>query len=260
MDVILTAGGVPGPEDPLYIYTQGKPKALLDLAGKPMIQWSVDCLSAVKQIGTLVIVGLEDEVPIDFSGRLLRMESKGDMVSNIIAASRLLLEKGHSSPQALVIASDVPALKPAMIEWMISQIEGTSNEITYCVVTKETMDQRYPDSRRSFIKLKDVEVCGGDVNAINLETIDYDNPIWRKIVENRKNALKQAALFGLDTLLMILTKSLTLAQVEHRISKKLGVNGRLLINPYAETAMDVDKPRQLEMIAADFRLNEIMRG
>ena len=260
MDVILTAGGIPGPEDPLFIYTQGKPKALLDLAGKPMIQWAVDCLSAVKQIDTLVLVGLDNEVEVQFSGRLLRMESKGDMVSNIIAAAHLLLEKGHSSPQVLVMASDVPAVTPEMIEWMIEQVQGTTNEITYTVVPKEVMENRFPDSRRSFIPIKDMEVCGGDVNAINIETIDYNNPIWRKLVDNRKNALKQAALLGLDTLVLILLRSLTLEQLETRLSKRLGINGRVLVSPYAETAMDIDKPRQLEMLAADFRLSEIIGG
>jgi len=258
MDVILTAGGVPVSEDPLFSYTQGKPKALLELGGKPMIQWTVDCLSAVKQVDTLVLVGLDDTVDVQFDGRLLRMESKDDMVSNIIAAAHLLLEKGNSSPQALVMASDIPTVKPAMVEWLIEQVQGTTNEITYTVVTKDVMEARFPGSHRSFIPLKDMQVCGGDVNAINIETIDYDNPIWRKLIDNRKNALKQAALLGLDTLLLILLRALTLKQLETRLSKRLGINGRVLVSPFAETAMDVDKPHQFEMIAADFRFTEVI--
>jgi NDP-sugar pyrophosphorylase family protein len=38
MDVIIPAGGIPRPNHPIYKYTQGKPKALLDIAGKPMIR------------------------------------------------------------------------------------------------------------------------------------------------------------------------------------------------------------------------------
>jgi len=38
MDVIITAGGIPRPKHPLYKFTQGKPKALKDIAGKPMIR------------------------------------------------------------------------------------------------------------------------------------------------------------------------------------------------------------------------------
>lgn len=260
MDVIVTAGGIPGVEDPLYPFTQGKPKALLSLGGKPMIQWILDCLASVTTVDQVVLVGLDDACAVKFPRTLLRMENKGDMVSNITSAAHLLLEKGPSNPQALVMASDVPAVTPEMIAWMIDQVAGTENDITYTVVTKEIMEARYPDARRSFIKFKDAEVCGGDVNAINVATINYDNPIWRKLVDNRKNALKQAALLGFDTLLLILLKSLTLAQTETRICKRLRINGKLLVSPYAETAMDVDKPRQLEMMEADFRLAELMAG
>jgi NDP-sugar pyrophosphorylase family protein len=38
MDAIITAGGIPQPGDPLYVYSNGDSKALIDIAGKPMIQ------------------------------------------------------------------------------------------------------------------------------------------------------------------------------------------------------------------------------
>ena len=44
MDAIVTAGGIPRPEDPLYTYSHGDSKALIDVAGKPMIQWVLDAL------------------------------------------------------------------------------------------------------------------------------------------------------------------------------------------------------------------------
>ena len=33
MDAIVTAGGIPHPDEPLYPYTQGGSKATLDIAG-----------------------------------------------------------------------------------------------------------------------------------------------------------------------------------------------------------------------------------
>ena len=50
MDAIVIAGGVPKPEDPLYEYTQGQPKALLDIAGKSMVQWVLDALAEADSI------------------------------------------------------------------------------------------------------------------------------------------------------------------------------------------------------------------
>ena len=34
IDAVVMAGGVPGPDEPLYPLTQGRPKALLPLAGR----------------------------------------------------------------------------------------------------------------------------------------------------------------------------------------------------------------------------------
>ena len=44
MDAIVIAGGIPQPEDPLYTYSHGDSKALIDVAGKPMVQWVLDAL------------------------------------------------------------------------------------------------------------------------------------------------------------------------------------------------------------------------
>ncbi len=52
MDAIVTAGGIPLPEEPLYDATQGHPKALVDVAGKPMVQWVLDALTEARSIET----------------------------------------------------------------------------------------------------------------------------------------------------------------------------------------------------------------
>lgn len=75
--------------------------------------------------------------------------------------------------------------------------------------------------------------------------------IWKKLIESRKNPLKQAALLGLDTLLLVLLRRITLDQAVSRVTSRLHLTGRAILTPYAEMAMDVDKPHQLEMMRAD---------
>jgi GTP:adenosylcobinamide-phosphate guanylyltransferase len=261
MDVILTAGGIPEPDDPLFAITNGLPKALMQIGGQTLIQWSLDALSKAESIDNVVLVGLPAGTEIRYSGTILRMENQGNLVSNITVAAQKLLENGASSPYALVMASDVPTVQPEILDWLTTQVEQADSDLVYTVVTREVMETRFPNSHRSYIKLKDVAVCGGDINAIRLDKISYDNPMWRRLVDTRKNALKQAALLGFDTLFKILTRSLTLEQTESRVCQKLGVNGKLLLSPYAEIAMDVDKPSQYELLNQELlqfaRLREI---
>ena len=261
MDVILTAGGIPEPDDPLFAITNGLPKALMQIGGQTLIQWSLDALSKAASIDNVVLVGLPAGAEIHYSGKLIRMENQGDLVSNITVAAQKLLENGASSPYALVMASDVPTVQPEILDWLTGQVEQAASDLVYTVVAREVMESRFPDSHRSYIKLKDVAVCGGDINAIRLEKINYDNPIWRRLVDTRKNALKQASLLGFDTLFLVLIRALTLAQTESRVCRKMGIAGKLLLSPYAEIAMDVDKPAQFELLDQELlqsaRLNEI---
>jgi hypothetical protein len=64
----------------------------------------------------------------------------------------------------------------------------------------------------------------------------------------RKNPIRQASLIGLDTVLLLLLKQLTIQEAVRRIGKRLEIRGRALDCPYAEIGMDVDKPFQLEIM------------
>jgi GTP:adenosylcobinamide-phosphate guanylyltransferase len=251
MDVILTAGGTPTPEDPLYSYSDGLPKAMIPIGDKPMIQWVLDALAGAKTINRVVLIGLADNIQVNYPRDLVRIEDQGTMVENIIAGAQKLLSFPDPSQYALIAASDVPAVTSEAIDWVSDQTVKLQKDLVYTVVSKPVMEERFPESKRSYIPLKDISICGGDINAIDLRKVNYDNPIYRKLIDARKNALKQASLLGFDTLLLILFRAITLEQTEKRVCNRLEVSGRVLPSPYAEIAMDVDKPGQLEILRND---------
>ncbi len=78
-----------------------------------------------------------------------------------------------------------------------------------------------------------------------------ETDIWEKITDARKSPLKQAALVGFDTALLLLTGQLTLEKAETNIMKKLNFTGKAILCPYAEVGMDVDKLFQLELMRED---------
>jgi len=224
---------------------------MIPIGDKPMIQWVLDALSAAKTIQRIVLIGLANDIQVNYPRDLVRIEDQGSMVENIIAGAQKLLSFPDPSQYALIAASDVPAVTPEVIDWVSEQTVKLQKDLVYTVVSKPVMEKRFPESKRSYIPLKDISICGGDINAINLTKVNYDNPIYRKLIDARKNALRQASLLGFDTLLLILFRAITLEQTEKRVCKRLGVSGRVLPSPYAEIAMDVDKPGQLEILRND---------
>ncbi len=256
MDAIVTAGGVPQPGDPLFEYTQGGSKALLDLAGKPMAQWVLDALSHSQSIDQIALVGLTEESGLVSTKPMIFIPNQGGMLDNIVAGAHKLMDIKPGIEVVLTVSSDIPAVTAEMIDWMVSEINISNHQVYYNVVTKEDMENRFPGSNRSFTRFRDVSVCGGDMTAFRTELVTGENNLWQKVIEARKNVFKQAALIGYDTLLLLLLRRLTLDGAVKRATKSLQVTARALRCPYPEIAMDVDKPFQLDLLHAELAQRE----
>jgi len=251
MDAIVTAGGIPEPGDLLYPYTQGQSKALLEVAGKPMIQWVLDALCGSEMINNIVLVSLDPEIDIQISKPVAYVPHQGGMLANARAGVDKVAELNPESELILMASSDIPAITTEMVDWAIKAAMETEDDVYYNVVTRETMEARYPGSKRSFIKFKGNEVCGADMNVIRASIAVGNDELWNNLIGARKNAFKQAALFGYDTLLLLLLRQLPIESVVKRAGSRMGLRGRAVNSPYAEIAMDVDKPYQLELLRAE---------
>ena len=251
MDAIVTAGGIPKPDEPLYPYTQGGSKALLDVAGKPMVQWCLDALSGAKDIEHVVVMGLDESSGLSCKKPITYLPNQGDMLENILGGIQKVLEINPQAHHALVVSSDIPGITPDMVDWVIEVCMQTDDDVYYNVIERKVMEKRYPDSRRTWTRLKDVEVCGGDMNVIRTMTVKEQRKTWERIIESRKSPAKQAALIGFDTLLLFLLHAISLEDAVQKVCKRLKLKGRVVRCPYAEVGMDVDKPHQLEMMRLD---------
>ena len=253
MDAIILAGGIPGPDEPLYPLTQDQSKSLLDIGGKPMVEWVIDALEGSSVIDRIVVVGLSSNYHLKSKNDLILADDTGSMLSNIKTGSEILA-RDYQNPHdhhAILAASDIPAITPAMVDWEAEKISQSDHDIYYSLITRQTMETRFPGSRRSFYKIKDAEVCGGDLNAIRLTLMTDPSAKWQQLVNARKNAFKQAALIGFDTLFMLLFRQFTIDSIGPWLSQRLEIKGRVFLNPYAETGMDIDKPEQLDLIRKD---------
>jgi NDP-sugar pyrophosphorylase family protein len=251
MDAIIIAGGIPKPGEPLYETTKGKPKAMLEIAGKSMIQWVLDALENSDKVDQIVISGLPENFALESNKTKAYIPTQNDMLENVKAGILKILELNPDAKQIIVASSDIPTIKPEMIDWLVDSCSDPDYDFYYNVVTRETMETRFPHSNRSFVRLKDVEVCGGDINVINSTAVTKNNELWGKIVAARKNAVKQAYLIGIDNLILLLLRAVDLEGAVKRVSKRMNIKAKVLLCPYAEMAMDVDKPHQLEMIRKD---------
>jgi len=224
---------------------------MLDICGKPMIQWVMDALDQAETIGRVVVIGLSADSHLKYSKEVAYLPDQGEMIDNIRAGVGKLLEMDPQPRRVMLVSSDVPAIAPESLNWVVNTAMQTEDDLYYTVIPRHVMESRYPTSRRSYVHLQDIEACGGDVNVIHSGLVQGDDAFWRKLVAARKSAVKQAALIGYDTLILLLLHRTTLDKAVKRVTNRLGLKGRAIVSPYAEIGMDVDKPHQLEIMRLD---------
>jgi CTP:molybdopterin cytidylyltransferase MocA len=254
VDALLAAGGQSRPGDPLYPLTQGRPKSLLDIAGKPMAQWVLDALAGSDRIGRVVIVGLGAEhgltcgdKPVDY------LPSAGNMVDNTRAGIERIVQLNPDAKYTLWASADIPTVRAEHVNWLVDTFQRNGGDAGYAVVERSVMEARFPASRRTYTHLKNLVVCGGDMNMLGTRLVKGDLALWRKITDARKSVFRQASLIGFETLFLLAVRQLTLERGVELVCKRLGIRGRAVICPFAEVGMDVDKPFQYDIVVNDLR-------
>jgi GTP:adenosylcobinamide-phosphate guanylyltransferase len=258
MDAIVTAGGIPLPEDPLYPYTNGNSKALVDVAGKPMIQWVLDAMGDARHVDNVITIGLSPKSEVTCKKPLHFVSNQGRMLANIVAGVEKSLELDPKTEYVIVSSSDIPGITAEMVDWLVETCMQTKEDIYYGVVPREVMEARYPGSNRTYTKLKDIQLCGADMHITHVRMATEHLEMWEELIGNRKSPLKQAATIGFGTLFKVATRSITLDDLVDVITKRLDITGRPIIWEHAEPGMDVDKPHQLELVRED--MEKLLQG
>lgn len=250
MDGIILAGGRPEPEDPLYPYTGGTAKALLEVGSRTMIERVAGALQSAPSVQDLLIVGLDESetAGLFFARPVHFLPDQGGMVANARAGIEWTQANRPAATELLLSTADIPLLTGAIVEWLIGVCRPFDALAYYTMVRRETMGVRFPNSRRTFIRLKDVAVAGGDLHIVQTRILSTDDALWEALTNARKHAWKLARLVGPGMLLRLLTRQLTVSAIEETASRIFEAPIRIVISPHPELAMDVDRPHQLEIL------------
>ncbi len=258
LPVIVLAGGVPEPGDPLYAYTQGKPKALLDMGGQPMLTRVIAGLEAAASTGEIVVVGLDEPAdraqiesarPVDF------LPNQGSIVRNVAAGLAWVADHRPEAGTFIVCSSDIPHLQGWMVDELVEACRPFDRLLYYPVATPETIESRYPDSRRTYTRLKGgVRIAGGDIFIAQTRILDTNHELWEQLTQARKHAWQIARAVGFGTLLRLLFRRMGVEEAAATAGRILGSGQPIgvVFLPHAELAMDGDKPHQIELLRRHF--------
>lgn len=252
MDAFVVAGGKPGPEDELYSYTNGEPKAVIPMGDRTMMERVIDALQDAQQIDEIVVVGIGHDHGMTFKRPVHHLPDQGSMIANAKAGMDWLIEHDPNPRLVVGVSSDIPTLTGEVVDDLIETCRPWQHVLYYTVVTPEVMEKRFPNSARTYVRFKETHVAGGDMFLIHTNLTRTDPELLEAFSNARKHAWKLARLVGLRTLLKFLLHRLSLAEVEQTGQKILNGPVKVVISPHAEIAMDADKPNQIDLLQAEF--------
>jgi GTP:adenosylcobinamide-phosphate guanylyltransferase len=250
----LVLAGSRGPADPVATAARLLNKALVPVAGRAMVLRVIDTLRQIPEIGRIVLC-IDDPRIVSSLPELQTAVGRGEIATvgaahspaaSVLAALELL-----SEPLPLLIATaDHPLLTPEMVQYFLGALGDA--EAAASVATEALIAPVYPQTRRTYVRLKDGAYSGCNLFAFVSSDAARAVQFWNKVERYRKQPWRLFAAAGPRLLLLFLLRRLDLASAVERLSGALNLRLRVVTLPFAEAAIDVDKPSDLALVEKIF--------
>ena len=234
---IVLAGSRPG-HDALAQSFGTDLKALIPVAGEPMVRRPVRALLQSRMVGKVVVLSqapdrIGAELPDD--PRVESRQSKGTIAETLLE----LLDDREAAWPVLVTTADHALLDTAMVDQFCAAAEGA--DLAIGVVERGPLLRRLPDTTRTWLRFRGGAYTGANLFALRSTAVRPAIELWRSVEQDRKKAWRILSLLGPGVMLTVALRLVSLAEVLSRLSVRMGltVEAVELSNPLA--GVDVDK-------------------
>ncbi|MHB1456263.1 MAG: NTP transferase domain-containing protein [Armatimonadota bacterium] len=223
-------------------------RAELPFAGKLMLIHIVNALAGASSVSTIRVVG---ETLCDCITETI--PPSDEMLENVIKGVKACAGDSPDG-RVLISTSDIPFLTSEAVDDFVNQCMLTEADLYYPYVLKEDNDRRFPGVKRTYVKLAEGVVTGGNIVMMNADFLDKNADLLREVMAARKNIAKMAKIIGLGTLLrMVIAQTLwkgalRISHVEQAAGRVMNARLKAIRSPYPEIGADIDRRDQLEQM------------
>ncbi|MCL2680145.1 MAG: nucleotidyltransferase family protein [Coriobacteriia bacterium] len=237
IDAIVLAGG-----DGSVIDPQASVKGMIQIAGKPMVQWVVEALRRADSIRNIAVVlppGQDSSPWEQFIDHLVL--SDGQISENMAAGLDVL----PPSDFIVGVTSDIPTLTPEAIDDLCAQTIARRADLAYPLLREAAMLADYPGAQRTFVKIRGGKVTGGNAVVFNPHNFQRLYDFAQSLFDVRKSPLKLASIAGPKFVFKLAAGNLDVRDVERRLKQLLDVDCAAIFSEHTSIGADVDKPADL---------------
>ncbi len=242
----LVLAGARAAGDPLCQAEGVASKAVIDIAGQPMLSRVLRALGASRANAPAWVLGLEgdalDAAADGIACQPLASEGRGP------ASSLIRALEGPVSTPLLVTTCDHALLTPAMVDSFLAKSIASDADLTVGFAERSVIEADYPETRRTYLRLGGAELSGCNLfylaSPAALKVIRF----WQSAEQDRKKPWRIAWRFGPLTALRILLSRAGPEAAFALLSRQLGAKVSPVTLDFAEAAIDVDKPDDLVLV------------
>jgi GTP:adenosylcobinamide-phosphate guanylyltransferase len=248
----LVLAGDRGPDDPLLKAAGVPGKALIEIGGKIMLERVVDALLEAKTIDRILV-----------SGPPKKILEGSPALRKLLARPRVSWQESGASPSRsaeqafkqipatdpiLLTTADHALLQPEMVDFFCRTALEIQTDLAVGMEDYRILQQAFPESRRTVTRFQDGAYCTCNLFAFLSPESRRAAHFWQQVEQQRKKPLRLISLCGWPTVLRFLLGRLTLDDAIARLARRMGLTARAVRLPFAEAAIDVDKPADLELV------------
>lgn len=254
MNALILAGSR-GPDDPMAKAAGVSHKALLPVAGVPMLLRVVEALCATPDIERIYVcienAGVIDRVPALEAlhrDRVLEIVPAAESPAASVAAA---LRRIDLTQALLVTTGDHPLLTPAILQRFV-QMAPKDCDLAVALAPADVVAAAYPGAIRTFYRLGQQRFSGCNLFLVRSPNVARAAEFWRRTERYRKRPLRLIWEIGPFALVKVLLGLMNAEQAFAYLSRKAGAVIRHVELPIAEAAVDVDKPADLALVERIF--------
>jgi GTP:adenosylcobinamide-phosphate guanylyltransferase len=246
LTAIVLAGSRPGKD--AFAASHGTDlKALIPVAGAPMVRRPVAALLANERIGSIRVLAQEPQriaavLPTD---PRLTVAPSGKTIAATLEA---VCKDPATQWPVLLTTADHALLDAAMVDDFCGR--AASADIAVAVVERGPLLERLPATRRTWIRFRGGAYSGANLFLLKSPKVAPAIALWHSAEQDRKKGWRLLLTAGPALLFGSVLRLLTLDQALGRVGRKLGLDVRAvrMANPLA--AVDVDKPDDHALVEA----------
>ncbi len=219
-------------------------KALIEIAGKPMIVRVIAALEGAARVAS-----------VHLSGPAEAVVTGSDVLAGLIEAGRVdwtapgpspstsafeMLRRFPEGQKVMITTADHPLLSSEIVDHFCRDAARSGCDVVVGLAPYDLVRGAYPDLKKTVLRFADGQYCGCNLFAFLTTDGRRMADFWRRIERERKKPLVVIRMLGLLAVLRYRLGWLTLDRALALLSRKAGLRVGVVVLPYAHASVDVD--------------------